>query len=44
MSLAEQMAKLGQQAKAAARELAKLSTEQKNACLLAMASQGLGWM
>ena len=37
MTLAEQMAELGRQAKAASRELAKLTTAEKNACLLAMA-------
>src|SRR6516165_1314043 len=38
MTLHEQMIQLGKQAKAASRELAKLSTAEKNACLLAMAS------
>lgn len=37
MSLLEQMTQLAQQAKAAARELAKLTTAEKNSCLLAMA-------
>jgi len=37
MSLTEQMTKLAQQAKAASRELAKLTTDEKNSCLLAMA-------
>jgi glutamate-5-semialdehyde dehydrogenase len=37
MTLAEQMAQLARQAKAASRELAKLSTAEKNSCLLAMA-------
>src|ERR1043165_5678005 len=37
MTLTEQMTQLGRQAKAASRELAKLTTEQKNQCLLAMA-------
>lgn len=37
MTLTEQMTQLARQAKAASRELAKLSTEQKNQCLLAMA-------
>ncbi len=37
MSLNEQMALLGRQAKAAARSLARLSTEEKNRCLIAMA-------
>ncbi len=37
MTLAEQMAELGRRAKAASRELAKLTTAEKNACLLAMA-------
>src|SRR6266516_2632212 len=37
MTLAEQMTRLAQQAKAASRELAKLTTAEKNACLLAMA-------
>ena len=37
MSLTEQMTQLARQAKAASRELAKLSTAEKNACLLAMA-------
>jgi len=38
MTLAEQMSQLARQAKAAARELAKLTTSDKNACLLAMAA------
>jgi glutamate-5-semialdehyde dehydrogenase len=37
MTLTEQMTQLAQQARAASRELARLSTAQKNACLLAMA-------
>jgi glutamate-5-semialdehyde dehydrogenase len=37
MSLSEEMAQLARQAKGAARELAKLRTEEKNRCLLAMA-------
>ena len=37
MKLTEQMTQLAKQAKAAARELAKLMTAEKNACLLAMA-------
>ncbi len=37
MTLTEQMAQLARQAKAASRELAKLSTREKNDCLLAMA-------
>src|SRR5947199_623510 len=37
MTLTEQMTSLAQQAKAAARELARMSTDQKNGCLLAMA-------
>ena len=37
MNLTEQMTLLGQQAKAASRELAKLTTDEKNRCLLAMA-------
>jgi glutamate-5-semialdehyde dehydrogenase len=37
MTLAEQMAQLARQAKAASRELAKLSTAEKNSCLLSMA-------
>ncbi len=37
MTLTEQMTQLGRQAKAASRELAKLTTGEKNACLLAMA-------
>jgi glutamate-5-semialdehyde dehydrogenase len=38
MTLTEQMAKLAQQAKAASRGLAKLTTADKNACLNAMAA------
>jgi glutamate-5-semialdehyde dehydrogenase len=37
MNLNEQMTQLAKQAKAASRELAKLSTREKNSCLLAMA-------
>ena len=37
MTLTEQMTALAKQAKAASRELAKLTTAEKNACLLAMA-------
>jgi glutamate-5-semialdehyde dehydrogenase len=37
MTLTEQMTQLAKQAKAAARELAKLTTAEKNSCLLAMA-------
>ena len=37
MTLTEQMTQLAQQAKAASRELARLTTADKNACLLAMA-------
>jgi glutamate-5-semialdehyde dehydrogenase len=37
MNLTEQMTQLGRQAKAASRQLARLSTGQKNGCLLAMA-------
>lgn len=37
MTLNEQMTALAQQAKAASRELARLSTAEKNSCLLAMA-------
>ena len=37
MTLTEQMTALAKQARAASRELAKLSTAEKNACLLAMA-------
>jgi glutamate-5-semialdehyde dehydrogenase len=37
MNLNEQMMRLAKQAKAASRELAKLSTREKNSCLLAMA-------
>src|SRR6266567_964073 len=37
MTLTEQMTQLAKQAKAASRELARLSTAEKNACLLAMA-------
>jgi glutamate-5-semialdehyde dehydrogenase len=38
MNLQEQMTQLARQAKAASRELAKLTTAEKNACLLAMAA------
>jgi len=37
MNLQDQMTQLAKQAKAASRELAKLTTAEKNACLLAMA-------
>jgi glutamate-5-semialdehyde dehydrogenase len=37
MNLTEQMTRLAKNAKAASRELAKLSTREKNDCLLAMA-------
>ena len=37
MTLAEQMTRLAQQARAASRELAKLTTAEKNGCLTAMA-------
>src|SRR6266487_6272899 len=37
MTLTEQMSQLARQAKAAARDLARLTTAEKNACLLAMA-------
>ena len=37
MTLTEQMTALAKQARAASRELAKLTTAEKNACLLAMA-------
>ncbi len=37
MNLNEQMTRLAKQAKAASRELAKLTTSEKNSCLLAMA-------
>jgi glutamate-5-semialdehyde dehydrogenase len=37
MTLQEQMLRLAQQAKAASRALAQLATDEKNACLLAMA-------
>jgi len=37
MTLNEQMTRLAKQAKAASRELARLTTAEKNACLLAMA-------
>ena len=37
VNLTEQMTQLAKQAKAASRELAKLTTAEKNACLLAMA-------
>ena len=38
MTLIEQMTRLAKQAKAASRELARLTTGEKNACLLAMAT------
>src|SRR5664279_1171695 len=38
MNLNEQMTRLARQAKAASRELAKLTTAEKNACLLTMAT------
>src|ERR1039458_4127154 len=38
MTLIEQMTQLAKQAKAASRELSRLATEGKNACLLAMAA------
>ena len=38
MNLNEQMTRLARQAKAAARELARLTTAEKNACLFAMAA------
>src|ERR1051326_1389674 len=38
MTLSEQMAELGKQARAASRELARLTTVEKNACLTAMAT------
>ncbi len=38
MNLTEQMTALAQQARAASRELAKLTTAEKNSCLLAMAA------
>ena len=38
MTLTEQMTRLARQAKTASRELAKLTTAEKNACLLAMAA------
>jgi glutamate-5-semialdehyde dehydrogenase len=38
MTLTEQMTRLARQAKDASRELAKLTTAEKNACLLAMAA------
>ena len=38
MNLTEQMTRLAKQAKAASRELAKLTTAEKNVCLLAMAT------
>src|SRR5580698_562260 len=38
LNLNEQMTQLAKQAKAASRELAKLTTAEKNACLLAMAT------
>ena len=37
MSLGEQMSQLAKQAKAASRELARLTSAEKNVCLLAMA-------
>ena len=37
MTLTEQMTQLAKQAKAASRELSRLATGDKNACLLAMA-------
>ena len=37
MTLTEQMTTLGQQARAASRELARLTADEKNRCLLAMA-------
>ena len=39
MNLTEQMTRLAKQAKAASRELARLTTAEKNACLLAMATR-----
>src|SRR3954469_16366055 len=39
MTLAEQMTHLAQEAKTASRTLARMSTEGKNACLLAMAGR-----
>ena len=39
MNLHDQMTRLAKQAKAASRELAKLTTAEKNACLLAMAAE-----
>src|SRR5271169_3766339 len=38
MNLTEQMTRLAKQAKAASRELAQLTTAEKNACLLVMAT------
>jgi len=38
MNLNEQMTRLAQQAKAASRALAQMTTAEKNACLLAMAA------
>src|SRR5690349_20967226 len=38
MTLTEQMTELGRQARGASRELARLSTAEKNFCLLAMAN------
>ena len=38
MNLNEQLTQLARQAKAASRELARLTTAEKNACLLAMAT------
>ena len=37
MTLTEQMTQLAKQAKAASRDLSRLTTADKNACLLAMA-------
>src|SRR5882724_3784373 len=37
MTLTDQMAQLAKQAKAASRELARLTTSEKNECLIAMA-------
>ena len=38
MTLNEQMTRLARQARAASRELAQLTTAEKNSCLLAMAA------
>ena len=38
MTLNEQMTQLARQARAASRELAQLTTAEKNSCLLAMAA------